>query len=171
MRLPAAATPIDVGTLPPLDTGFIAYLERAANASDFGLHADGRYYPYSTPQGRRIAWRQPVWDKAFFAHGCTREEAERHLRADLDRTRAGLQAALATRRPAVGLASLDRRQQETLLDFAYTEGVAGLRPELVGAVLAASWDRVVGDHLYVRYAGHTPDHARNKTFAQRWNIP
>ena len=38
------------------------------------------------PQGRRIAWRQPVWDKGLFAHGCTRQEAERQFRADLQRT-------------------------------------------------------------------------------------
>ncbi len=35
---------------------------------------------------------------------------------------------------------------------------------------ARYWDKLVGECLYVRYAGHAPDHARNKTFAQRWNI-
>ena len=25
-------------------------------------------------------------------------------------------------------------------------------------------------YLYVRYAGHAPDHPRNKAFAQRWGI-
>src|SRR5205823_9538382 len=60
--------------LPPLSDDFLAYLQRAANAHNFGLRADGRFYPYSTPQGRRIAWRQPVWDKSLFARGCTRAE-------------------------------------------------------------------------------------------------
>ena len=31
--------------------------------------------------------------------------------------------------------------------------------------------RLAAEHLYVRYAGHAPDHARNKAFAQRWSIP
>jgi hypothetical protein len=72
---------------PPILTDeFIAYLQHAANGDNFGFRADGRFYPYSTPQGRRIAWRQPVWDKRFFAEGCTREEADRQLRAELSRT-------------------------------------------------------------------------------------
>nr|MDQ3625497.1 hypothetical protein [Verrucomicrobiota bacterium] len=63
------------------------------------------------------------------------------------------------------------RQQETLLDFAHSEGVDGLRAELIAEVLARNWASVVGEHLYVRYAGHAPDHPRNKAFAQRWAIP
>ena len=140
---------------------FVAYIQRAANGDNFGLRADGRFYPYSTPQGRRIAWRQPVWDKALFARGCTRAEAEQRLRADLGRTLAELLAAHP---------GLDRRQQETLLDFAYTEGVSNLKAEFATAVLAGDWDRVAKQHLYVRYAGHAPDHARNKAFAKRWGI-
>jgi hypothetical protein len=124
----------------------VAYIQRA----------DGRFYPYSTPQGRRIGWRQPVWDKALFATGCTRAEAEQRLRADLGRVLATLPAGL------------DQRQQETLLDLTYTEGT--LRPELVKAVLARDWPRMINGHLYVRYAGHAPDHARNKAFAARWGI-
>jgi len=142
---------------------FVAYIQRAANGDNFGLRADGRFYPYSTPQGRRIAWRQPVWDKALFANGCTRAEAEQHLRA-------GLQRALTELQAKIDITKLDRRQQETLLDFAYTEGVGNLKTEFVSAVLARDWDRIVNQHLYVRYAGHAPDHARNKAFAGRWSI-
>ena len=65
---------------------FVKYLQRAANPHDFGLRSDDRFYPYSTPQGRRIAWRQPVWDKALFARGCTPQEAEQQLRADVNRS-------------------------------------------------------------------------------------
>jgi hypothetical protein len=155
----------------PLDPDFLAYLQRAANGNDFGLRGDGRYYPYSTPQGRRIGWRQAVWDKALHAHGCTREEAEQHLRAELARTSHELRMALAARQPAVEFTRLDRRQQETLLDVAHSEGIAGLRPEFVAAVLAKDWPRMIDGHLYVRYAGHAPDHPRNKAFAQRWSIP
>jgi len=151
-----------------LSADFVGYVQHAANAAGLGLRADGRYYPYSTPQGRRIAWRQPVWDLGLYAHGCTRDEAERHLHDDLARTLDTLKESLAARRPPVDFNRLDRRQQETLLDFAHSEGVAGLRPELVAAVLAGDWSRVISEHLYVRYAGHAPDHPRNKAYLERW---
>ena len=147
---------------------FVKYLQRAANPHDFGLRSDDRFYPYSTPQGRRIAWRQPVWDKALFARGCTPQEAEQQLRTDVNRTLVKLKTNLAAREPPVDFRQLDRRQQETLLDFAHTEGVAGLRPEFVSAVLGRDWNRLINQHLYVRYAGHAPDHVRNKAFAERW---
>lgn len=147
---------------------FLAYLQRATNGHSFGLRADGRFYPYSTAQGRRIAWRQPVWDKALFARGCTREEAEKHLRIELNRAHADIIAVLGKRQPAVDFAALDGRQQETLLDFILSEGVAGLKPQFMDAVLARDWDRLVNGHLYVRFAGHAPDHPRNREFAARW---
>jgi hypothetical protein len=149
---------------------FIAYLQRAANGDNFGLRGDGRFYPYSTPQGRRIAWRQIIWDNALFAVGCTHEEAEQHLRSDLAHTLIALKKMLAARTPAMDFDQLNQRQQETLLDFAFTESIEALRPEFLTAVLARDWPRVAQDHLYIRYAGHAPDHLRNKAFAQRWNI-
>ena len=161
-----AATPREAPVI-GLSDDFIAYLQRAANGRNFGLRSDGRFYPYSTPQGRRIASRQRVWDKALFATGCTPEEAERHLRADLHRAHAELLRALAARQPAVDLARLDLRQQETLLDFALSEGVAGLPEALVAAVLALDWERLVNQLWYVRYAGHAPDHPRNLEFFAR----
>lgn len=175
IKAPAISITAAGGTVtssaPVVTDDFIAYLQRAANGDNFGLRADGRFYPYSTPQGRRIAWRQIVWDKSLFANGCMRAAAERELRASLSRTLLGLERALAERRPAVDFAKLDRRQQETLLDFAHTEGAAALRPEFVAAVLAADWPRLIGGHLHIRYAGHAPDHPRNKAFAERWNAP
>jgi len=150
---------------------FVAYLQAAANGSEFGLHADGRFYPYSTALGRRIGWRQLLWDDSLFASGCSRETAEQQLRIELRRTLGDLKGALAARQPAVDFARLDQRQQETFLDFAHSGGVRGLREEFVSAVLAGDWPRLAKEHLYVRYAGHVPDHPRNKAFAQRWSIP
>ena len=86
----------------------------------------------------------------------------------MNRTLVKLKTNLAAREPPVDFRQLDRRQQETLLDFAHTEGVAGLRPEFVSAVLGRDWNRLINQHLYVRYAGHAPDHVRNKAFAERW---
>ncbi|XHR27146.1 MAG: hypothetical protein ACFUZC_14465 [Chthoniobacteraceae bacterium] len=175
--LPAASAPAaSPAPQPSADPGefsrdFIGYIQAAANGNHFGLRADGRFYPYSTPQGRRIGARQLVWDNALFGKGCTPEEAEEHLKADLNRAQAELTRALAARSQPVAFANLDRRQQETLLDFAYSETAANISPALVSAVLARDWARMVNEHLYVRYAGHAPDHPRNKAFAQRWSIP
>lgn len=145
---------------------FVSYLQNAANGTDFGLHDDGRFYPYSTPLGRRIGWRQPVWDKSLFARGCTHDEAAVQLRTSLSRTLAELKTMLSKR--GIDYAKLDERQQETLLDLAHSESVGGLRQPFIDAVLARDWARMVNEHLYVRYLGHAPDHARNKAFAKRW---
>jgi hypothetical protein len=147
---------------------FIVYLQQAANADYFGLRDDGRYYPYSTPEGRRIGWRQKLWDKSLFAEGCSAEEAEQRLRASVARAQANLTERLASRTPSVDFQQLDVRQKETLLDFAFTERVDDLRDEFVAAVVAGDWKRVVDEHMYVRFAGHAPDHPRNRAFAARW---
>ena len=152
---------------PPLSDDFVEYFKKAANPDNYGLR-DGRYYPYSTPLGRRIAWRQQIWDKALYADGCTPQEAEVHLRADLARSQEYIKTLLASRAPPIDYAKLDQRQRETLLDLACTEGT--LRPEITDAVIAQNWDDFAKNVLYARYAGHAPDHVRNKAFAQRWNI-
>lgn len=36
-------------------------------------------------------------------------------------------------------------------------------------VRAGDWKSLIDKHLYVRYAGHAPDHARNKAFFERWS--
>ncbi|MBL7041852.1 MAG: hypothetical protein ISR77_24670, partial [Pirellulaceae bacterium] len=72
--------------------------------------------------------------------------------------------------PAVEAARLNQRQRETLLDFALSEGAANIPPALLAALLAGDWPRLAHDHLYIRYNGPAPDHARNKAFAARWNI-
>jgi hypothetical protein len=149
---------------------FLAYLQQGANGANFGLRGDGRFYPYSTPLGRRIAWRQPVWDLAHFAEGCTREEAQRHLRSDLAHALGELKRLLAARSPAVSYEKLKARQQEMLLDLAWTEGGAALKPAYVGAVLDEDGERIAKECSYIRYAGHAPDHARNKAFASRFGF-
>ena len=127
--------------------------------------------PYSTPQGRRIGARQAVWDNALYASGCTPDEARERLCAELNQTLAELKNALADRKPVVDFAQLDLRQQECLLDFAQTEGAAAIPETFLAAVLANDWPKIIHDHSYVRYAGHAPDHPRNKAFVERWLYP
>ncbi len=164
--LPPLPAP-DAVANPPLSDEFVAYIQKAANPDNYGLRK-GRYYPYSTPQGRRIGWKQAVWTKDLYANGCTPQEAEQHLRSDLARAQDYVIKLLAARSPAVEYSKLDRRQQETLLDLAYTEGK--LSPEIVETVVAGNWDRFVSEVLYARYGGHAPDHVRNKAFFVRWDI-
>lgn len=158
-------------SVPDISDEFVAYLENAANGYKFGLRGDGKFYPYSTPQGRRIGFREPVWDNDLFARGCSPDEADKHFRATIARAEAALKKMLAGRSSPVDFSSLDKRQQETLLDFVNSEGVAGMCPEFLRAVIARDWNRVVSEHFYIRFAGHTPDHSRNKAFARRWSIP
>lgn len=164
---PSVATDPVTPPQPLLEEEFVEYIKKAANPDSYGLR-DGKFYPYSTPQGRRIGYRQPVWSKTLFATGCTPQEAEQHLRDDLARTQAKLTEQLAARQPKVDFAALEKRQRETLLDLAYTEGT--LQPDLLEAIVAGNWDKMIKDHLYVRYGGHAPDHVRNKAFAKRWEI-
>jgi hypothetical protein len=147
---------------------FLAYLKAGSNPLKQGLRADGRFYPYSTPLGRRIAWGLPVWDRRLFTSGCTTDDAERQLRSALAHAAAELTAALAKRSPPVRFAELSRDQREVLLDFALSEGVGGIRADVLVAVIAGDWAVLGHGHRYVRYAGAAPDHARNKAFAERW---
>ena len=79
-----------------------------------------------------------------------------------------LKQRLAARTPAVDFAGLSTRQQEMLLDFAWTEGAARVPAEFLETVLQGDWPRLGSEHRYIRYLGHAPDHARNKAFAARF---
>jgi len=147
---------------------FVAYVQQGANPQEFGLAQDGRFYPYSTAQGRRIAWRQPVADKAWFATGWSKADAARQLRADLERALAGARHLVAQQNPAKKFDELPRTAQELLVDFVHSEGAMNVAPALVAAVLAGDWPRLIKQHLYVRWQGPSPDNARNKAFADRW---
>lgn len=150
-----------------LDAGFLDYLKVAANPKRLGFN-NGRFFPYSTPQGRRIAFGLSVWNKGLFSEGCTEAEANAQLLAELYRSESELRAMLAKRSPAVAFASLTSQQREVLLDFVYTEGVKNLREDFLTVVLAGDWPRIFHDHSYVRYYGTAPDHSRNKAFAGRF---
>jgi hypothetical protein len=150
-----------------LDAGFLDYLRVSANPKRLGFN-NGRFFPYSTPQGRRIASGLAVWNKDLFSEGCTEAEANEQLIAELYRSESELRAMLAKRSPAVAFASLTSQQREVLLDFVHTEGVKHLREDFLTLVLAGDWPRIFHEHSYVRYYGTAPDHSRNKAFAGRF---
>jgi len=147
---------------------FVRYVQSGSNPHGLGLRADGRFYPYSTPAGRRIGHRQPVADKSWYGRGLSKEEAGRQLRENLERAAAELRERLTRHWPQKPWAGLSQKIREILVDFAHSEGVAGVRPELYRAVLAEDWKAMVESCLYVRMEGCRPDSVRNRAFAQRW---
>ena len=147
---------------------FVAYVQQGANPLAFGLGKDGRFKPYSTALGRRIGWRQPVADKQWFAKGLAKADAEKLLRADLDRALAEARKLVEQQKPAQKFDRLPRAAQEILVDFVHSKGATNVPPAFTAAVLAGDWPKLIKQHLYVRWLGPSPDNFRNKAFADRW---
>jgi hypothetical protein len=147
---------------------FAAYIQQGANPLAFGLGKDGRFKPYSTAVGRRIGWRQPVADKAWFTTGLAKADAEKLLRAELDRALADTRKLVEQQKPAQKFDTLPRTAQEMLLDFVHSEGAPNVPPAFIAAVLTGDWPKLIKQHLYVRWLGPSPDNFRNKAFADRW---
>ena len=147
---------------------FVAYVQQGANPLAFGISKDGRFKPYSTALGRRIGWRQPVSDKAWFAAGLAKADAEKLLRADLARALTEARALVAQQKPAKKLDELPRAAQEMLVDFVHSEGATNVPPAFTAAVLAGDWQKLIKQNLHVRWLGPSPDNFRNKAFADRW---
>ncbi len=147
---------------------FVAYIQQGANPLAFGLGKDGRFKPYSTALGRRIAWRQPVGDKQWFAAGLTKADAEKLLRAELALALAEARKLVGQQQPAKKFDELPRVAQEMLVDFVHSEGTANVPPAFLAAVLAGDWEKLIRKNLHVRWLGPSPDNFRNKAFADRW---
>ena len=157
------------GSVPPMD-GFVDYLKAAANPDKHGWRADGRFYPYSSPQGRRIGYRQPIADKKLYREGWSAADAERALREQIQAVAAELRVRLRGELRQE-FDELPRASREILLDFGLTEGVARLQPEFVAAVVRLDWKRILDPDFYARYEADWPDSVRNKAFYQRWRSP
>lgn len=111
-----------------LDNDFVDYLKAAANWDNYGMR-NGRYYPYSTPLGRRIAWKQNVWDKKLFETGVSPEEADKRFRSQIVMAEERVAAQIGPGK----FSSLDKKQREILVDIALTENV------IPPALLAQCW--------------------------------
>jgi hypothetical protein len=149
-----------------IDAGFIKYLRQSANPTSLGFR-DGRYYPYSSPKGRRIGPDLVVWNKAHFAIGCTDGDIERQLVAKVYHADRTLRSLIAERTPDLSVEHLTTQQWEMLLDFAVSQWPDPINDDLLNAVLAGDWTAVFRNHLYIRYNGPAPDHARNLAFVKR----
>ena len=153
-----------------LRDGFVDYIKAAANPDNHGLRADGRFYPYSAPQGRRIGYRQPIADKKLYRDGWSAADAERALREQLQAVATEWRVLLRGELNQ-DFDGLPKASREILLDFGLTEGVASLQPEFVAAVVRLDWQRIRSPDFYARYEVDWPDSIRNKAFYERWRNP
>jgi hypothetical protein len=164
----AAAWPVAVSRASDgVEASFVEYIKQAANPDRHGLRKDGRFYPYSSPQGRRIGYRQPVSDKKMYRDGWAVADADRALRERLKAVEAELREWLGRERNR-DWSQLPAESREILLDFAFTESVGKLKPDFVDAVLRLDWKRILVPGLYARYEADWPDSVRNKAFYERW---
>lgn len=146
----------------------MAYLQRAANPDKLGLREDGRFYPYASPVGRRIGYRQGVADKKLFRDGWSQDEA---LKA-FERQIAGIENEWRKRLPAEFGKKFDElpvESRELLVDFGLSEGVEKVKPDFIRAAMALDWKRILDPRLYVRYEVAWPHTERNKPFYERWS--
>ena len=151
---------------------FIAYLKQTTNPHQFGTRADGRWYPYSSPRGRRIGYDGPVDDKALYHEGLTQAEAENQLRARAEQTLRDLRGYLSSAYPKRPFNSLSRQSREILLDYAFSEGARNLPAAFYEVVMNEKWDQLFGSFMYIRWVEKGwPDTMKNKPFADRWLDP
>ncbi len=147
---------------------FVKYIESATNPYDFGVRKDGKFYPYSTHYGRRIGYRQPVLNKKFYTQGWSKQDAEKQLRLDLDKTLQQLRTFMSEKYSNNPFDGLKKESQEILLDFAYSEGIENIKPEFFTTVINQDWDKLINTCMYVRIPDGWPDDIKNRAFANRW---
>lgn len=146
-----------------------AVAARKVSVMNLGMRADGRFYPYSTPQGRRIGYELPLESVFDHTRGITRAEADARLRAAVLATAAELATRLPQLFPGRTFEQLDLAGQEMLVDHALSEGVDHLPAAFVEAVYAP--DRVArlgADGLHLRWWGGMMQILKNRAFGYRW---
>ena len=146
---------------------FVEHIKSATNPDRFGLREDGRFYPYSSPDGRRIGYRQTVASKDWFLEGWSKEEAEQQLRLELEETARRLEPALL-RDYNLRFERLSRESQEILVEFGHSEGVDNLSETLVRAAAETDWETLLVPAVYSRNEADWPDIYRNRAFVTRW---
>lgn len=152
----------------PADEPFDDYLRRSANPNSLGLREDGRFYPYASPVGRRIGFRQEVTDKKLFRDGWSEKEALESFNRQI----AQVENAWRQKLPAQygrNFDDLPTESKELLVDFGLSEGVDNVKPEFVKAALDLDWKRLLDPDIYVRYELAWPNTERNKAYYDRWS--
>lgn len=143
----------------------VDYLMSAANGNGHGLR-DERYFPYPSPEGFRIAFRQPVEREEWFRDGWTVGEAKAAFREHLASVVAELRKRLAS--DGIDFDTLPLEARELLLDFSVFDGVAALSTVQIRVVATLDWNRILRPEFYARHIADWPDSDRNKAFYERW---
>ncbi|MEI7902922.1 MAG: hypothetical protein WCK89_21980, partial [bacterium] len=98
----------------------------------------------------------------------TKQEAEKRLRDDLQRTVIELKGFLTTNVPSCTWGRLAPAYQEILVDLTSSVGLSGLKPAVITAAVKGDGQQLIDGMLYIRKFGSTLDNLRNRAFAQRW---
>lgn len=142
---------------------------RKVTVMNLGLRADGKFYPYSTPVGRRIGYELPLESVYDYTRGITRAEAEARLRAAAVAVAVQLSTWIPQHHAGRTFEQLDAAGQEMLVDYALSEGVANLPPAYVDAIYQP--DRIArlgADGLHLRWWGGLMQVLKNRAFGYRW---
>lgn len=167
LKAESVAQAPEAGNVPFTDA-FVEYMKIATNPSRHGLRGDGRFYPYSAPEGRRIGYRQRISDKKLCVAGWAEADAGQALREELKSVEAGLRERLRQDLNRE-FDKLPQASREILLDFGFTEGVGALKADFLLTVVQLDWTRILDPDFYARYEADWPDSVRNKAFYERWN--
>jgi hypothetical protein len=165
LALCAFLPPVQAQDEPFPSGAFASYLMKAANPGAHGLRND-RYFPYPSPEGFRIAYRQPVLRNEFFRDGWPVSEAQQAFREQLEATIQKLRSRLAGNSMDFDALPLDAR--ELLVDLSVFDGVESLSDEQIRVIVALQWDRILTPEFYARHIADWPDSDRNKAFYERW---
>lgn len=167
LKAEATALAPEAGNVPFTDA-FVKYIKTSANPSRHGFRSDGRFYPYSAPEGRRIGYRHRISDVKLYVKGWSEADAEQALQEELQAVETGLRERLR-RDMKREFNELPRASREILLDFGLTEGVGTLKADFLRTVVQLDWDRILNPDFYARYEADWPDSGRNRAFYERWH--
>jgi hypothetical protein len=147
---------------------FQDYLKRSANPDELGLREDGRFYPYASPVGRRIGYRQEVSEKNLYRDGWSKDEAQASFSRQIEQVESEWRQILPAKY-GKNFDDLPVESRELLVDFGISEGVDKVKPEFIKAALDLDWKRLLDPNIYVRYEAVWPHTERNKPFYERWS--
>ncbi len=148
---------------------FLDYMKLIMNRCEFGLDkSQGKFYPYSSRYGRRVAYENKVSDKSIFANGIDKKEATRRLRKNLEDIIKPLSEYLNLTYGVKSFDSLSVTQRELLIDWSYSVGMETMPKSFLETVLKSDWKTLVDNMLYVRQLEGWPDTYMNKIFGFRW---
>lgn len=152
-----------------IDKEFVNYIKKASNPSGLGMRKDGRYYPYSTPLGWRIAFRRRITDKRVYMEGISKETAQADLEKTIFEAMMLLKKYVDKNYSETPYNSLPRKSQFILLDFAVYYGPDKVSDEIYKTVIAGDYDKFIKSFMYVRFIEDCwADNDWNRAFSDKW---